>query len=48
MTYQELYDTVSGWTASHVAHDLMLMNGRDEKATESDIKRVQDLEGGAR
>ena len=42
MTYGELYESVDTWAASHVAKDLVLMMGRDEEASESDIKRVQD------
>ena len=42
MTYGELYEAATTWAASHVAKDLMLMMGRDEEASESDIKRVQD------
>lgn len=44
MTYSERYRDTTGWTARHVAKDLMDMNGADEFITEHDDERIRDAE----
>lgn len=44
MTYNELYAAAESMEARSYAHDLMLMMGRDELASASDIDQVSGLD----